>query len=161
MAKERTRFGPARSSRFGPRRSSTLAPRQGNVFRLNQGSSTLGRESALRLNKPAGTFGSGRAAGGGTLAQALAEPSVVGSPVVGPPPVQPVEPPLTLELPPLSFPTRTALPLENVKPVVTPGTQQPLLPTSVLPPVAPTSTAGIFDYLQALTRGRYPGFIPY
>lgn len=74
------------------------------VLRLNQGSSPYGRSSSLSLNRPGGTFGAGRPAGGGAGAAAtnllqalgggfssLAAPqaSTQGAFEVGPPPVAP------------------------------------------------------------------------
>lgn len=89
-----TRQGRRRSNRIGTR-SSTFKPSQSrSVVRLNQGSSPHSQRTTLPLTQRAGTFGSGRAAGGGAgagaaLAAALAGASVEGPTISqGPPPVE-------------------------------------------------------------------------
>lgn len=110
------------------------------VLPLNQGSSSFGRFSTLKLNQPGGSFGAGRPAGGGGIAAALAgapglqhAPSVVGTPEIGPPPVPqgpPINPgqqPVSGGLPAPSFPTQ---------PGITPGDLGPAPTQSVMPPLS-------------------------
>lgn len=116
------------------------------MFALNQGSTSYGRASTLSLNRPGGTFGSGHPAGGGagagkTLMEALVAPaqSVLGAPVIGPPPVSSYNEPVAPSQPQPQSPAASVTPTFHESLAST----TPVHPIAGINPYKPTQAPGI------------------